>query len=315
VPAQGGFSLATTSTVSGLTVDTHGNLWVLYADGITTNFAVEEFAAGSIAPSVGQYSTPVPVLNDQLQIAVQAPLGFAVDTSGDVFGAVPQNSDELYAIAAPVVNNAPVASDSFPVLAGVAPDEIAVDASGRIYATGAGPNIFTYTYTNSTLNQGQTVVDLATIVAPVAIVNDSAGNIFEIDNDSGFGGSNVRVNGIANGAVARSAQLPLSVHAGQLAHDPTTDYTYVLSDDGAVALNVYPPFSGTTSTLLPMATLLLSQQAFNVSGIALDANYVYIPSANNVTLYPKYDPTKPYAGWRAYKPAANTTRRALEKRR
>jgi hypothetical protein len=100
------------------------------------------------------------------------------------------------------------------------------------------------------------------------------------------------------------------VHAGQLAHDPATDYTYVLSDDGAVAVNVYAPVVGTTTTVLPLATLFLAQQAYNVSSIAVDANYVYIPSSNNVTLYPKYDPTKPYAAWRAFDRQSTTTARA-----
>jgi hypothetical protein len=316
VPAQGGFSLATTSTVSGLTVDTHGNLWVLYADGITMNFAVEEFAPGSIVARAGQYATPTPLLNDETQVGAQTPLGFAVNSIGDVFIAgAPSYYDEIYAIPAPLANPAPVAAGLDIGLESTTPEEIGIDASGVIYATSTfnASQIYTATYTDSTatFTLGPSVGGSA-IAAPIALVNDSAGNIFEIDNDSGLTppGNNVRLNGIANGAVVRTAQLPLSVHPGQLAHDPTTDYTYVLSDDGAVALNVYPSFSGTTSTLLPMATLFLSQQAFNVSGIALDANYVYIPSANNVTLYPKYDPTKPYAGWRAYKPAANTIRRA-----
>jgi hypothetical protein len=309
VPAQGGFSLATTSTVAGLTVDAHADLWVLSSDNVTGNFAVEEFGPGAITATPGQYSNPTPLFNDQTLVGVQTPLGFAVDSTGDVFIAgAPSYYDEIYAIGAPVTNAEPITSTIALGLSAVAPEEIAIDATGVIYATSFSPQIFTLTYTNATLAIGPSITGSA-IVSPVALVNDSAGNVFEIDSDANAGGSNVRLNALGNGVVTRTAQLPLSVHPGQLAHDPATDYTYVLSDDGAVAINVYAPFTGTTRTLLPMATLFLSQQAFNVSGIAVDANYVYVPSANNVTLYPKYDPTKPYAGWRAYKPATNAARR------
>ncbi len=309
-PAQGGFSLATTSLVNGVTVDVHGNVWLLYADGTTGNFAIDEYAAGSIVASPGRYSAPVPILNAQLQIGTQAPLGFAVDGTGNVFvGGAPSYYDDVYAMSAPVTNNAPVASTFAVGLGSTAPDQIAVDATGLIYTTSTTPSIFTVTFQNGTLTQSSNIGGPA-IVGPVAITNDAAGNVFELDSDGAAGGYNVRLNAIGGGAVTRTAQLPLSVHASQLAHDPATDYTYVLSDDGAVALNVYAPVVGTTTTVLPLATLFLAQQAYNVSSIAIDANYVYIPSSNNVTLYPKYDPTKPYAAWRAFNRQSTTTARA-----
>jgi sugar lactone lactonase YvrE len=296
-PAQGGFSLAATSKVNGLTIDTHGNLWVLYADSVTGNFAVDKFAPGSITATPRQYSTPAPELDAQLALGNQPPLGLAVDTSGNVFvGGSPSYYDDVYAFAAPVANGASAASTYAIGFTTTAPDQIAVDASGLVYTTvRASPAaINSMTYAAGTFTTDAFITGSA-IVSPVAIVNDSAGNIFELDSD----GSDVRLNALASGTVTRTAQLPLSVTASQLAHDPATDYTYVLSDDGAEALNVYAPFSGTNTTLLPMATLYLSQKAFNVSGIAVDANFVYVPSANNVTIYPKYDPTKPYAAWRS----------------
>ena len=300
-PVQGGFSLATTATVNGLTVDARGNLWVLFYDPGAGRFAVDEFSPGSIAATPGRYSTPVPSLTAAgLQADGTAPLGFAVDGSGNVFlSSTPSMAFAgfLDAFTAPVANGAPVASRLIFPVGRITPDQVAVDASGVIYTSisASAPALATLIFAGGALTQGANVTGSA-IVSPVALANDTAGNVFELDDDTRVGGSNVRLNAITGAAVTRTAQLPMSVGPRALAHDPATDYTYVLSNNGALVLNVYAPVVGTNATLLPLATLFLSQTA--ASGIAVDANFVYIPSANNVTLYPKYDPLRPYAAWR-----------------
>jgi hypothetical protein len=263
-----------------MTIDVHGKLWLMYIDNATGEFAVDEFVPGSFAPTPGAYSSPVPALSADLQLAPTfVPRGFAVDSVGDVFianAAFGASNSTLYGFAAPLANNAPVAATQ--VYSGYSLTQaLAVDATNKIFTAQSPPQISTATFTGSSFTAGSPVTGSA-IVEPVAIANDGAGNIFETDANG-----QTRLNAIAGGSVTKTAVLAFGA-AGAFAHDATSDYTYILTDNGGYALNVYAPFTQEPTE------------------ITVDANYVYISSANNVTLYPKYNPLKPYAAWRAYKP-------------
>lgn len=315
-PAIGGFSVASMSVIYGMTFDPTGNLWLL-SQNTTGSFDVNEFTSASIVASPGAYSSPTPALFAQNVLPNSPAYGFAVDTAGDVFVG---NGNGINAFVSPLMTGKTPTTTAFTFSRQypAAPNELALDAAGTLYAIPNSAAIDTFSNTAGVIAPGAPITGAA-IVNPNAITSDSAGNLLELENTASYSQNtnigNCTINSFTSGtstgaatygSFTTSAQIPISDYCGKAVYDKATGYTYAISYDGNQQIAVYAPYSGTTSSLLPIATISLGQYANSVGTIAVDTKYLYVANHNNVTLYPKYDPLHPYASYRKITTASSS---------
>lgn len=289
-PARALGGITGLNDVTSMTVDPNGNLWVEYTDA-TNSVNVAEYLKGAI--TVGVYTSPTPAIHAS-GLPNSNATGIAVDAAGNVFLG---SGSTLYGFAAPLVTGETPATiaNAFSNSGATSTNQLAVDASGLIYATTNTPSLARYTFVANAFVAG-TPITGASISQPNALSSDGTNNVLEIENSSG----NTTFNSFASGSTAPSLSYgaPLSASSYDAIHDPSSGYTYALSYDANEFVEVYPAAIVNGSSVAPIATIKLSAYTGN-GAFALDANYLYIATTGGtISAYPKYDPLHPYGGYR-----------------
>lgn len=289
-PALGG--LTGFSNIRNFTTDPKGNLWVLYVDSANV-VNVSEYAAG--ATYQGAYATPTPLIHASGVLPTGATTsGFAVDATGNVF--IGYNGS-IYGYAAPLATGATAATVANPFANGYPGryTELAVDASGTIYASTNAPSIARYTFVAGAFVTGTPIAG-ASIVRPSSLSGDGTNNVLETENANGAPTFNTFANGAATPSLSFTA--PLSAYSYDAVHDAASGYTYTLSYDGNEVIQVYPPTVANGSSVPPIASIYLGAY-IQYGSLAVDGKYVYVATTGgSITAYPKYDPAHPYASYR-----------------